>query len=159
MCEGGIDKSDPRITDWHHEACRVMADGDHEGRIFLSLPHTNNGFFFLLTTHFILERREKVSRKSWICRDVKWWRHFNITIASRIDVRPACGWEAAVRFFYLSNGLVRVCEIELSHIGKSNGNPNLVCENNCGLWLLLFLAPKLWKSTQLNMKIQLLITT
>ena len=23
-CEGGIEKSVPRITDWHHEACRVM---------------------------------------------------------------------------------------------------------------------------------------
>ena len=27
----------PRITDWHHEACRVMTNGDREGRIFLSL--------------------------------------------------------------------------------------------------------------------------
>ena len=38
------------ITDWHHEACRVMKIGDREGLIFLSHPHTNNGFFFLLTT-------------------------------------------------------------------------------------------------------------
>ena len=35
-CEGGIEKSVPRITDWHHEACRMMTNGDHEGRIFLS---------------------------------------------------------------------------------------------------------------------------
>ena len=49
-CEGGIEKSVPRITVWHHEACRVMTNGDHEGRIFLSHPHTNNGFVFLLTT-------------------------------------------------------------------------------------------------------------
>ena len=48
-CEGRIDKSVPRIAVWHHEACRVMTNGDHEGRIFLSYPHTNNGFFFLLT--------------------------------------------------------------------------------------------------------------
>ena len=27
-------------TDWHHEACRVMTNGDHEGQIFLSHPHT-----------------------------------------------------------------------------------------------------------------------
>ena len=33
-CEGGIEKSVPRITDWH---C--------EGPIFLSHPCTNNGFF------------------------------------------------------------------------------------------------------------------
>ena len=47
VCNGGIEKSVPRITDWHHEACRVMTNGDPEGRIFLSHPHTNNGFFFL----------------------------------------------------------------------------------------------------------------
>ena len=28
-----------------HEACQIMTNGDHEGQIFLSLPHTNNGFF------------------------------------------------------------------------------------------------------------------
>ena len=33
-CEGGIEKSVPRITDWHHKACRVMTNGDPEGRIF-----------------------------------------------------------------------------------------------------------------------------
>ena len=41
-CEGGIEKSVPRITDWHHEACQVMTNGDHEGRIFLSHPPINN---------------------------------------------------------------------------------------------------------------------
>ena len=48
-CEVGIKKSVPRITIWHHEACRVMTNGDLEGRNFLSHVHTNNGFFFLLT--------------------------------------------------------------------------------------------------------------
>ena len=52
-CEGRIEKSVPRIAVWHHEACRVMTNGDPEGQIFLSHPHTNNGFFFLLTTVFI----------------------------------------------------------------------------------------------------------
>ena len=28
----------------------MMTNGDPEGRIVLSYPHTNNGFFFLLTT-------------------------------------------------------------------------------------------------------------
>ena len=50
-CEGRIEKSVPRITVWHHEACRVMTNGDPEGRIFLSYPHTNNRLFFLLTTY------------------------------------------------------------------------------------------------------------
>ena len=50
-CEGGIEKSVLRITVWHHEACRVMTNSDQEGWIFLSHPHTNNGFFFFLTHH------------------------------------------------------------------------------------------------------------
>ena len=32
--------------------------------------------------------------------------------------------------FYLSLGLVCVSEIEISHMAKNNGNPDLVCENN-----------------------------
>ena len=50
-------------------------------------------------------------------------------VTSRIDMRPAYGGRAAVRFFYLSLGLVWVCELEISHMGKNNGNPDLVCEN------------------------------
>ena len=51
-CGGRIKKSAPRITVWHHKACRVMTNGDPKGWIFLSYPHTNNGLFFLLTTVF-----------------------------------------------------------------------------------------------------------
>ena len=47
-----MEKSVPRITAWHHEACRVMTSSDHEGQIFLSYPHMNNGFFFLLTIEY-----------------------------------------------------------------------------------------------------------
>ena len=43
-------------------------------------------------------------------------------------MRPACGRRAAVRF-YLSQRLVRVCEIEISLVSKNNGNADLVCEN------------------------------
>ena len=53
-CGGRIEKIVPRIAVWHHEACRVMTNGDPEGRIFLSYPHTNNGIFFLLITVFII---------------------------------------------------------------------------------------------------------
>ena len=42
--------------------------------------------------------------------------------------------------FYLSLGLIPVCEIELSHMGKNNRHPDLVCENFC-----LLLLP-LWES-------------
>ena len=52
-CEGRIEKSVPRIAVWHHKVSRVMTNGDPEGRIYLSYPHTNNGFFFLLTAVFI----------------------------------------------------------------------------------------------------------
>ena len=53
-CEGGIEKSVPRITVWHHEASRVMTNGVPEGRIVLSYPHTNDGVFFLLTIVFFI---------------------------------------------------------------------------------------------------------
>ena len=52
-CEDRIEKSVPRIAVWHHEASRVMTNGDPEERMFLSYPRTNNVFFFLLTTAFI----------------------------------------------------------------------------------------------------------
>ena len=45
-CEGRIEKS-------FAGACRVMTNGDPEGKIFLSYPHRKNGFFFLLTTVFL----------------------------------------------------------------------------------------------------------
>ena len=52
--EGRIEKSVPRIAVLHHEVCRVMTNGDPEGRIFLSYPHTKNECFFLLTIVFYL---------------------------------------------------------------------------------------------------------
>ena len=53
-CENGIEKSVPRITVWHHEACRVMTNGDHAGQIFLSHPYINNRNFFLLTIKYCI---------------------------------------------------------------------------------------------------------
>ena len=49
-------------------------------------------------------------------------------MTSRIDVRPAFG----CLFFCNSHELVRVCEIKkkLSHMGKNNRIPNLVCEQS-----------------------------
>ena len=37
---------------------------------------------------------------------------FDVILTSRIDLRPTCGCS----FFYLSHWLLRICEIELSHI-------------------------------------------
>ena len=48
-------------------------------------------------------------------------------------MRPACGC-----LFYLSLGPVRVCEIEISHMGKNNGNPDLVCENKLNALKLVY---------------------
>ena len=56
-CEGRIEKSIPRIAVWHQEACWVMTNGDPEGQIFLSYPHTNNWFFFLLTIVFLVKNK------------------------------------------------------------------------------------------------------
>ena len=53
-----------------------------------------------------------------------------MTMTSPMDVRPACGRRAAVRFLSFT-GLVWVCEIKLFHMGKTKGNPYLVCENEC----------------------------
>ena len=63
-CEGRIEKSVPRITDWDHEACRKMTNGDHEGRIFLPHPHTNSGFFFSLTTRYLISYSKYVKKTS-----------------------------------------------------------------------------------------------
>ena len=35
----------------------MMTNGDPEGRIFLSYPHTHNGFFFLLFTAVLFENK------------------------------------------------------------------------------------------------------
>ena len=48
-----MDKSVPGITVWHHEACRVLPVYDREGRIFLSIPHTHDRFFFLSHRSFL----------------------------------------------------------------------------------------------------------
>ena len=67
-CENAIEKSDPRITFWHHEACRVMTNSDLEGPIFLF--HTYNGVWGW-------DRKiwtEGHSLASWgLPSDNKWW--------------------------------------------------------------------------------------
>ena len=54
--EGGTEKTVPRITECHHEACRVMTNGVREGPIFLSQPHMSDGFFLLLINFHHLRR-------------------------------------------------------------------------------------------------------
>ena len=58
----GIEKSVPRITDCRHEACHVMPIVDREGLIFLSHPHTRDGYFFLLITKYLILYEKNVKR-------------------------------------------------------------------------------------------------
>ena len=100
----GIENSDLRITDWHHEACRVMTNGDREGRIFLSHPHTNNGFFFI--PHFILEKHEKGFQKTLNSRKCDMVMSF----LYHSDVTARCATSVRLFVLYLSHGLVWVWE-------------------------------------------------
>ena len=51
-CMVWIEKSVTRVTDRHHEACRVMPNSDPEWQIFLSTPYTHDRYFFLHTFWF-----------------------------------------------------------------------------------------------------------
>ena len=46
-------------------------------------------------------------------------------------MRPVCGRRVTVRFLSFPRAGTGVCEIEISHMGKNNENPNLVCEKFC----------------------------
>ena len=64
--EAGIGKSVLRITAWHHEACRVMTNGDPAGRIFLTHPHTINGLQGLEHDHGQTDSRARAQRLSTV---------------------------------------------------------------------------------------------
>ena len=53
-CESRLEKSVPRIAVWHHEACRVMTNGDPEGRIFYpTLERIKMFFIYFIYLLFI----------------------------------------------------------------------------------------------------------
>ena len=83
-CEGRIEISVPRIAVWHHEACRVMTNGDPEGRIFLSYPQTNFFFFSCSPLFFSFKISFQKSLNTLRCI-FTWWRHFNIAMTSLDD--------------------------------------------------------------------------
>ena len=64
-----MEKSVSKNTVWHHEACRVMINGDPEGQFFISHSHTNNGFFVLLTIKYLILYLRNVSRSFRVLRD------------------------------------------------------------------------------------------
>ena len=105
-CEGRIEKSVLRIAVWHHETCRVMTNGDPEGRIFLSYPQTNNGFFTcsLLNTAFYVY---KGSRSSWMrwdatCYHKVTWPYMWVPIQPMYSLHVT----AWVRWEFLSYGKI-----------------------------------------------------
>ena len=57
-------------------------------------------------------------------------RHSDVILTEQCRHRTTSGKRAADVLqivFYLSIGLVRECEIEISNMGKINGNLDLVC--------------------------------
>ena len=112
-----------------------MINGDPEGLIFLSYPHANNGFFFLLTTGFYFKISFQKSPNMPWC-NFTWRRHFNIAMTSLDDhVREfqynqcmkssgdSLGKIAWVRWDFLSRGkiwdiLIRCARIWSPFVGQ-----------------------------------------
>ena len=69
-CDGGIGKSFPRITDWLHEVCRVMTNGNTEGWILLYHLHTTNDSFSCSSSKQHVHVYINASRSFQIRRDV-----------------------------------------------------------------------------------------
>ena len=79
----------------------------------------------LNTSFFFLEKHEKGFQK--IPKTLKC--DMMMSFQHDIDITDRHAASVLLFVFYLSHGPVWVCEIELSHMGKNNGNPNLVYEN------------------------------
>ena len=109
-CEGGIENSFPKITDWHHEACEVMTIGYREGRLFQAHPHTNYGFFFLLTTKSKNMKKDlqKILNKLR-CAMVTSFYHCND------GHETTCDHRAAVRFLSFPRAGTGMCDRIISH--------------------------------------------
>ena len=114
----GIEKSVPRITDWHHEACRVMTNRDREGRIFLSYPHRNNRFFFLLTVKYHILYWKKTCKRLPDNSEFTTLRHVDVMLTLKWRKGRRCGcsvsifptdWYRYVRSNYLT--FVKTMEI------------------------------------------------
>ena len=113
----------------------MMTIGNHEGQIFSSHPHTHDGYFFSLTTEYLILYLKDMKRLPENPEFAE-MRHGEVILTLHWRHGLTCGQHADnVRLFafYLSLGLVyiRVCEIDLSHMGKNNRNPDLVCKKTC----------------------------
>ena len=65
-CAGGIEKYVPRITVWHHEACRVTTNGDPEGLNLFSISSSHEYWILFLAHHrlFILNHGYNIDKSS-----------------------------------------------------------------------------------------------
>ena len=86
------------------------------GIYFLSHPHTNNRFFFLLTIKY--HRLPEVPEYAEM-------RH-NIMMSLEHNYDLTCLWICSCSFVILPLGWYRICAIEVSHMGKNRGILNLV---------------------------------
>ena len=90
----------------------MITNGDGEGRIFLSHPHTNNGFSFLLTTKYHIFYWKNM-KKAFSNAEFAEMRHSDLILTLQWRHGPMCDHRAAdmrLFVFYLSHGLVQVCE-------------------------------------------------
>ena len=98
-CMVWIEKSVTRLTDRHHEACRVMPNSDPEWQIFLSTPYTHDRYFFLHTfwfTTFDFQRKT--------CYEIRLLPLKGFYLSLKKSTLPA----TAVRFFMFTSNLHKV---------------------------------------------------
>ena len=110
-----------------------MAIDDREGRIFLSHPHMNNGFLFLVH-HLIPHLYRKQTSKRLPENPEYAEKRYADVILNLNDVTDRRAASMQLFILYLPLGLVRVCKIEISHVGKNKGNSDLVCETLFSYW-------------------------
>ena len=70
-CEDGIEKSVPRITVWHHEACRVMTNGVHEGQNLYPIFIRIMDYFSCSLLNIAFSCWKKAPRSPWKRWDAK----------------------------------------------------------------------------------------
>ena len=140
-------KSVPRITALHHEASPVITNGDTKGLIFLSHPHTNNWFFFLLTIDFLFSI---IFTSLWICWDprshddvilIKQWRHLTTMCASSNTIneqssRESLGKITWVRWEFLTQAKTSDIHVLIHWARKYLPFSNYLYSNACLKWPL-----------------------
>ena len=97
-CEGGIEKPVPKITYWHHEACRVMTNGDHKGWIFFpTLKRIMNSFSCLPRNSSFY-----IGKKTWkrLPKHPEYaeMRHYDVILTLQWRHWSTCSQRAAAEF-------------------------------------------------------------